>query len=80
MGFMSLANCDAAICMGFKVVPLKTHAHTSKSPLKILKTHAKSNSRSSHTSTHSTRRKDLTAICMGFMSLANCDVLLAWVL
>ena len=21
MGFMSLANCDAAICMGFKVVP-----------------------------------------------------------
>ena len=41
MGFLSLANCDAAICMGFKVVPLKTHANTSNSCNQVLKTHAK---------------------------------------
>ena len=30
-----------AICVGFKVVPLKTHANTSKSSNQILKTHTK---------------------------------------
>ena len=53
MGFMSLANCDAAMCMGFKVVPLKTHANTSNSCNQVLKTHAKCSNSHTHSNTHS---------------------------
>ena len=41
MGFMRLAEYDVAICMGFKGVPLKTHANTSRSSKQLLKTHSK---------------------------------------
>ena len=80
MGFKRCWHDLHAICVGFKVVHFKTHANTSKSSNQILKTHSKSNNRSIHKSTHSTRRKDLNAICIGFISIANCDVLFAWVL
>ena len=49
MGFKSCLAKVACICMGFKVVFLKTYANTNKSPNHILKTHSKSiNKRAKH--------------------------------
>ena len=39
--FMNIANYDAAIRIGFKVTPLKTHANTSRSSKQLTKTHSK---------------------------------------
>ena len=80
MGFGRWWHDLHAIRAGFKVVPLKTHANTSKSSNQILKTHSKSHKRSVHKITQQHAKEGLgmdslylNAICMGFMSLANCD-------
>ena len=45
LGFYELTYSDVAICTGFEVVPLKTHANTSKSSNHIFKTNAISNNK-----------------------------------